>query len=236
MGRNPERNRLQLEQTRARLMEAGRQVILEQGLQRVQVKDIIRQAKVGVGTFYFHFKDLEEFQNEVIRTAIDEIRPQVREIRGLRDGSAPQDQETRSRRAFEIFFDFIDQNDEIALIWLRERTGTGPVADLIRGRFEAFTADLKEDLEEAARYGLIPTDIPCGLAAEAILGMSLQLAESYAARRVAEARSSTARQDELSRKAAQDREQVISILTRISYRGLTALPTDQLDAKEDKRA
>jgi AcrR family transcriptional regulator len=231
MGRNPEKNRLQLEKTRARLMEAGRQVILEQGLQRVQVKDIVRQAKVGVGTFYFHFKDLEEFQNEVIRNAIDDVRPRVREIRGLRDGSGLQDPESRIRLTFEIFFDFIDQNDEIALIWLRERTGTGPVADLIRGRFEAFTSDLKEDLEEAARYGLIPTDIPCGLAAEAILGMSLQLAESYAARRVAEARSAGVGQGGLSPLAAEDRQQVISILTRISYRGLIVLPKDQLDRK-----
>lgn len=217
-------------------MEAGRQVILEQGLQRVQVKDIVRQAKVGVGTFYAHFKDLEELQNEVIRTAIDEVRPRVREIRGLRDGSALQEPETRIRRTFEIFFDFIDQNDEIALIWLRERTGTGPVANLIRGRFEAFTSDLKEDLQEAARYGLIPTDIPCGLAAEAILGMSLQLAESYAARRVAEGRCVTVGPQGLSPQAAEDRQQVISILTRISYRGLLALPTDPLDGKEGSRA
>jgi AcrR family transcriptional regulator len=226
MGRNPEKNRFQLEQTRARLMKAGREVILEQGLNRIAVKDIVTRAKVGVGTFYFHFKDLEQFQNEVIGAALDEVRIKTRQIRGMRDKSILKDPEQSVRRGFEMFYDFIDQNDQVSLILMRERAGAGPLAELIRKHFNAFVVDLREDLEEAARYGLIAKDIPYDLVAEAILGMNLQLAESYAARRVAEGRAPDAMPNTLSAQARTDRERVIATVTRISLTGIFSLSTD----------
>jgi AcrR family transcriptional regulator len=48
-------------------MDAGLEVILELGLNQVRVRDIAERAKLGIGTFYFHFTDLAEFQSEVIR-------------------------------------------------------------------------------------------------------------------------------------------------------------------------
>jgi AcrR family transcriptional regulator len=220
MGRNPVRDRIQIEQTRSRLIEAGRQVILERGLQQSRVRDIVARAGIGVGTFYSHFKDLGQFQTEVIRQATEEVRSQIREIRGMRDRSVLQDPVASIRRSIETFYDFIDQNYQMALLLLRERTGGGLYAQFIRQQFELFSTDLQEDLEEAAKYGVAVKGIPHDLAAEAILGMNLQLAESYAERRVAEGNSSKQVQGKLSRQAAKDRERVISALTQITVRGL----------------
>ena len=48
MGRNAERNKEQREKTRAVLIEAGQKIILKKGIDRIQVRDVAREARVGV--------------------------------------------------------------------------------------------------------------------------------------------------------------------------------------------
>lgn len=220
MGRNREKDRLQIEKTRERLLNSGREAILELGLQQVKVRDVVARASLGIGTFYFHFKDLEHFQREVIRQAIDEVRIKIRQIRGLRDKSAMQNPESSIRQSFETFFDLIDQDYRIALILIRERTGSSDLSQLIRQQFDMFISELKEDLQAASEYGLTRSDLPFDLAAEAIIGMNLQLSESYAQRRLAMASSAVHSLDHCKIRAAEDRERVVSVLTHISMRGL----------------
>ncbi|MFQ5745522.1 MAG: TetR/AcrR family transcriptional regulator, partial [Acidobacteriota bacterium] len=88
MGRNADKNKQQKEQTRTRLLEAGRRVVLQKGLRGTRVREIAREAKVGIGTFYAYFPNLEGLLLEVTQLAIAHILRQVREARGLRDGSA----------------------------------------------------------------------------------------------------------------------------------------------------
>lgn len=212
MGRNPKRDQLQMEQTRARLLEAGREVILEKGLNQVKVRDIVGRAGLGTGTFYFHFGKLEQFLGETIERTLEQLRARIREVRGLSDASGISDPVTHIRRSFALFIDYIDEHHDLALILLRERCGGGPYGELIRNEFQRFTDDLAADMEGAA--GLFDSpDIHPRLASEAILGMTLQLAERYA-----EAR--TANHGLANREQQQLREQVIATLTRISLKGL----------------
>ena len=220
MGRNPAQDRIKIEQTRAKLMQAGRAAILDKGLQKVRVRDIVDLADLGVGTFYFHFKDLEQFQTEVIRQAMEELRALIREVRGLRDQSVLQDPENSIRKSFAAFYDLIDTTGPVSLMLIRERSGTGALAQFIRKQFELFAADLREDLETAAKYDLVPKNISYDLAAKAILGMNLQLAEGYAERRFAEAGASKQARAKLTRQAAEDRERIVTTLTRITLHGL----------------
>jgi AcrR family transcriptional regulator len=220
MGRNREKDLVQIEQTKTRLMDAGGSVILEKGLQQARVRDIVRLADVGIGTFYFHFRDLEHFQNEVTRKAIDELRSQIRDTRGFGDRAGLQNPELRLRKSFTTFFDIIDQNVQVALILLRERTGAGTFAKLVRRQFELYAADLREDLEKGAEYGVIIKDLATGVAAEAILGMTLQLAEGYAERRVEEANAIKQNSKKRNRRATDDREMIVSTLVQMTLHGL----------------
>ena len=217
MGRNAERDRIQIEQTRTRLIEAGQKAILGMGLDRVKVRDIVGQAGVGVGTFYFHFGNLEQFLQEAIQSSIEEARSRVRHIRGLRDGSVLEDPTARIRGSFEAFFEFIDEHRTLALILLRERGGGGRFGQLIRDEFRLFIDDLAEDLERVAELGLIVPGVPPRLASEAILGMTLQLAESYAEQAITDEEDS---RPALPASAPQRREQIVDTLTRISLAGL----------------
>lgn len=179
MGRNAEKNREQREKTRAVLIEAGQKIILKKGIDRIQVRDVAREARVGVGTFYLYFTDLPSFFLEGTRKAVEEIRNEVRSARGLQDGSAESDPVRRIRGAFEIFFDAIEKNQEMFLMLVRRRHDPGPYGRLIRRAFAEFVQDLADDLETASKAGFTARLSP-RLVAEAILGMSLHIAQVYA--------------------------------------------------------
>jgi AcrR family transcriptional regulator len=220
MGRNQEKDRIQMEQTKNKLMKAGLEVITEMGLHQVRVRDIVGRARLGIGTFYFHFKDLENFQTEVLGRAINDVREQARQVRGLRDKSALSDPEANIRQATETFFDLIDRNNEIALILLRERSGNSAFATIVRQQISLFVSELKEDLKAAASYGLAIDVLPFDVAAEAVAGMFLRLAETYVEKRVAEARFTDMTDKQREKSAQKDRANVISTLAHISLRGL----------------
>jgi AcrR family transcriptional regulator len=233
MGRNPERDRIQMERTRARLIEAGQEAILGTGLDRVKVRDIVGQAGLGVGTFYFHFGSLEQFLQEAIQGWIEEVRGRVRQIRGLRDGSVSEDPDGRIRDAFEAFFEYIDEHLSLVLILLRERSGGGRFGQLVRDEFRLFINDLAEDLEQVAGLGLVAPEVQPRLAAEAILGMTLQLAETYTEQALEEQKGRPT--PPASRRAR--REQIIDTLTRISLIGLLAGDaTGRLGGEGDRTA
>ncbi|MBI2059879.1 MAG: TetR/AcrR family transcriptional regulator [Nitrospirae bacterium] len=179
MGRNAEKNREQREKTRTSLIEAGRKIILKKRIDRIQVRDVAREARVGVGTFYLYFNDLQSFFLEGTRQAVEEIRGEVRKARGLQDGSAESDPLQRIRRAFEIFFDAVEKNREMFLMLILRRHDAGPYGRLIRKAFSEFVQDLTEDLETASKSGFTVPLSP-RLVAEALLGMSLHIAQVYA--------------------------------------------------------
>jgi AcrR family transcriptional regulator len=225
MGRNPEKDRQQMEKTRARLLAAGREVILEQGLQGTQVRAIIRKAGLGAGTFYLHFNDLEDFLLSVVQSLVDELRNRVREMRGLRNNMVLEDPIGSIRKSFEVFFDYIDHHKKLALILLREHHHGGHFGELIAEQFELFKDDLADDLMPFAELGLIKKDISPRLAAEAILGMTLQLAENYAVKNYATPKKRGPGAN--SKPAAKHREELIKALTSISLTGLLAVRLEE---------
>jgi AcrR family transcriptional regulator len=57
------------EKTRARVLEAARQLINEKGFRSTSVNDIIRVTGVKKGNLYFHFADKEELGVAVLEQA-----------------------------------------------------------------------------------------------------------------------------------------------------------------------
>jgi AcrR family transcriptional regulator len=63
------------ERTRADLLAAARKVFAQRGYHDASILDITREADVGVGTFYLHFRD----KDEAFATLIDEVIALVKE-------------------------------------------------------------------------------------------------------------------------------------------------------------
>ena len=67
------RQQRRLTATRLKLLEAGRAVFSERGLDSTRIDEITDRADVGKGTFYYHFSGKEELVNELIKTVMGEL-------------------------------------------------------------------------------------------------------------------------------------------------------------------
>jgi AcrR family transcriptional regulator len=64
-------------QTRAKLIQAALQLVLEKGYDSITVQDITERADLGRGTFYIHFNDKEDILWAAIRDSIKEIEQEA---------------------------------------------------------------------------------------------------------------------------------------------------------------
>ena len=55
-----ERRQREIEERRAQILEAAKQVLFEHGIRRASIKKIARIAELGVGTIYFYFKNKQD--------------------------------------------------------------------------------------------------------------------------------------------------------------------------------
>src|SRR5438132_1101501 len=62
-----------IEQTRARLLEAAGPIFAERGFQAANVRAICRQAGVNLGAINYHFRSKEQFYVETIRHALQRV-------------------------------------------------------------------------------------------------------------------------------------------------------------------
>ena len=63
--------------TRADLLAAARKVFAQRGYHDASILDITREADVGVGTFYLHFRDKDEAFTTLINEVLTLIKEQV---------------------------------------------------------------------------------------------------------------------------------------------------------------
>ena len=59
------------------LLAAGARLLAERGIEGVNSNQIAREAGVGVGTFYAHFKDKHALQQQLVLTTLDALRRAV---------------------------------------------------------------------------------------------------------------------------------------------------------------
>jgi len=64
--------------THAKLLDAGRSVFSEKGLDLTTVDDITQRADLGRGTFYYHFASKQDLISEVIKGLLGELAAEVR--------------------------------------------------------------------------------------------------------------------------------------------------------------
>lgn len=135
------RTRKKPEQRRAELTEAARRVFRRKGYAASTVSDIVREAGVSQGTFYFYFKDKEAAFDAVAETIVMEGFDVIREITAGDDLTALEKIERTAEFliAFETAERWTDEAAARRLAHMRERVGRIAfrlylpiVADLLR--------------------------------------------------------------------------------------------------------
>lgn len=148
------------EETRGRLMAAGRRAFAAKGLGGTNLReDVLKPAKVSAGSFYHQFDDKVELLLEILRVDGARIRDQVERNavgggRGLKDAV---------RHGFTVYFDMADRNPDFVKIYIREYySDDRRIRREIRSHNEATIRRVSEILERLNEAGGLRVDAEMG--------------------------------------------------------------------------
>ena len=149
-----------------RLLAAGLALIARRGTERVNSNAIARRARLGIGTFYSHFRDKYALLREIQMRTLAAIRQaRMASLRGRTDSI-----EDQVRRSIEAVVGFAEQHPEAYRVtYGGERAGAsrhGPVVS-------ESSRPTAEALRALQRAGRIAADLDCELAARAYLSMEI---------------------------------------------------------------
>lgn len=68
------------EKTKLELLKIAYKMFLSKGYENTSIDEIIEEAKIAKGTYYYHFKSKEQMLEEVIQMMIDEYEMRANEI------------------------------------------------------------------------------------------------------------------------------------------------------------
>ena len=129
----------QVEQRRAELLEAARQVVLERGLSHTRVADVAAATKVSGGLIHYHFATKDVLLTEMLR---HEAERDIAKARRLATGSGDPLQ-----RLDRVMREFVpsSRNDQTWVLWI-DAWGAGLRDETLRSISEELDAAWNEML------------------------------------------------------------------------------------------
>lgn len=173
------RTRARGAQTRARLVEAAKEVFGEGGLPDARIADIAERAGVAYGSFYHYFDSKEALFREIAAEVDSRLRSPVEEIILPRGSTAsPQDRLREAiRRHYETY------RDEARLLGAIEQAAH--IDEEIRAsrdkRHHSDTAQVADSIRLLQRRGLADRSLDPAVAAAALGAMTYRFAELWLA-------------------------------------------------------
>lgn len=155
----------QKELKKKHILDAAARVFSTKGYQETKVKDIVEEAGVSVGSFYFYFKSKDEIFEELLDVMVshlwDVCNCNIQEDDPL---------ELQIERAITSVLQCIINFRELAKIMMIEAIGLNPSFERKRvEKLEFFSRFIQDKLEQALEQGVIPP-IDSRVAAYAYVG------------------------------------------------------------------
>lgn len=136
-----------------RILEAAARVFSTKGYHGTTVKDIVEEASISVGSFYFYFKSKEEIFEKLLDVMVANFYNAGEE--------AVQGADTLEKQVeigITTFLRLIETHSDLAKIMLIEAVGINPNFEKKRvEKLEFFTYYIKNKLDEAMAKGEIDT-------------------------------------------------------------------------------
>lgn len=144
--------------TKQRLIQAGLQMLLEQGYNDLGIQEILAATGTPKGSFYHHFKDKEDFALEVVAAYMEQVHAGLDAC--LTDETRPPLQ--RIRRFFELTMQAYEKEGYLGCLIGGLGQELSGISDTFRRKIEeclsAISARMAACLEEARRSGDIAGD------------------------------------------------------------------------------
>lgn len=152
-------------ETRQKLLQAGKKLICEKGLDQTSVDEITGKAGVSKGTFYTYFRRKEDIVFELSRSMFGEILEGAKKF----PGSFAE----KLARYMADFSGYIQQGSvRLAQEWVkgaafpadcREKTDRGKLAEDLR--------DMEELIRYGMKQGMLREDTPAGILAHTFVDL-----------------------------------------------------------------
>lgn len=164
-----ERSRLD---TRNRLVDAWRELVLTQPQQGATISQIAERAEVAVGTFYCHFKDKESLTREAALESYAKLIAELDRVR-IEDVFEPREW---TRATIEAVVSFAEKNRKEFMFLLQLAPLTTVEGQEFIVQWKQFWLDQTEQiLRTELEAGRLKIDVDPALAAHSLVGMVLGL-------------------------------------------------------------
>lgn len=136
------------EKTKLELLKIAYKMFLSKGYENTSIDEIIEEAKIAKGTYYYHFKSKEQMLEEVIQMMIDEYEMRANEILNS-DLDLPE-------KMIGIITSFRPNNDEFQIVDTLNRQDNLIMHNKInRQVIERVVPMLSKIVEEGVKLGLL---------------------------------------------------------------------------------
>ena len=164
-------------QTRARLLDAAKEIFEENGFLDARISDIAERAGLSHGSFYHYFDSKEEVFREVAAAVDDELREPLDTIILAQSSTATPRERIREamRRHFESY------RDEARIMGVIEQVSRYDehVNAMRRARHEEQRAQVADSIRQLQRHGLADPSLDPLVAAAALGSMTWRFAEMW---------------------------------------------------------
>ena len=172
-------------QTRARLVDAARQVFEEDGFLDARITDIAERAGLSHGSFYHYFESKEEIFRGVAAAVDERLTEPLASV--ILDPSSHAPPRERIREAMRRFLEsYADQARIMGVIEQVSRYDE-EVGSVRRARHRHYAEQIAESIRQLQRRGLADPGLKPDIAAHGLGAMTNRFAEAWLVERAVDA-------------------------------------------------
>jgi AcrR family transcriptional regulator len=163
--------------TRARLLEAAKEIFEENGFLNARISDIADRAGLSHGSFYHYFESKEQIFREVAAIVDEKLGAPLGDV-----VLAPATGLTPYERLREgVRLNFETYRDEARIMGMIEQVSRydEPVGEMMLGRHRQYSEQVAESIRELQRRGLADKTLDPVIAAQGIGAMTGRFAELW---------------------------------------------------------
>ena len=161
-------------QTRARLLDAAKEIFEEQGFLDARISDISDRAGLSHGSFYHYFDSKEQVFREVVE-AVDERQAEpLATVILARSTSTPPE---RLREALRQYLESYRDDARIMSVIEQVSRIDEHVRDVLRARHKRQTDQMAESIRQMQQRGMADSKLDPDIAAAALGAMATRFAE-----------------------------------------------------------
>jgi AcrR family transcriptional regulator len=138
----------QKQRTREALLDAAANLLENQNLSSVSLREVTRTVGIAPAAFYRHFRDMDELGAALVDRSLNEFLPTIRKAR-----EGQEDPDESIRRSLDILVAYVESHQGLFRIIAREKCGgVAPVRRTIGEKLRQATDELAADLVRLPGY------------------------------------------------------------------------------------